>query len=224
VLETKSTEALVGWLKSRGYAFSPVVQAWAKPYVEAGWKITALKIAKRENGKGTKDVSASALRMSFHTDRPLFPYREPDPKDYAAALQANDRLLRIYFLGDRRYEGELTKESPWTGIVAWTHPLKPAERAALLQRLRLPETTGPAEWWLTEFEDHWPYRAAPADVYFSVSADQTSVKRPPIIQYVRSSLPDDAAGYALALALVAPPALRRMRRGKPVRGQRDLTR
>ena len=43
-----SADALVGWLKDNGYAFSPEVEAWAKPYVEAGWKITALKVAKAE--------------------------------------------------------------------------------------------------------------------------------------------------------------------------------
>ena len=36
VLESKSADALVKWLKERGYAFSPEVAAWAKPYIEAG--------------------------------------------------------------------------------------------------------------------------------------------------------------------------------------------
>ena len=46
VLEADSAGALVGWLKENGYAFSPEVEAWAKPYVEAGWKITATSPAK----------------------------------------------------------------------------------------------------------------------------------------------------------------------------------
>src|SRR5262249_54142507 len=41
VLETKSADALVQWLNDNGYAYSPEVKAWAEPYVEAGWKITA---------------------------------------------------------------------------------------------------------------------------------------------------------------------------------------
>ena len=50
VLEARSGEDLADWLKANGYAFSPEVQAWAKPYVEQGWKITALKVAKADPG------------------------------------------------------------------------------------------------------------------------------------------------------------------------------
>jgi hypothetical protein len=214
VLETKSADDLVAWLKDHGYVYSPEVQAWAKPYVEQGWKITALKLAKRDAAKEQKDVGASSLRMSFKTDRPLFPYREPDPKSFAAALKTNHRLLRIYFIAEARYRGELTKENPWTGSVAWSNALNETVRADLLKRLKLPESIGPATWWLTEFEDNWPYRAAPADVYFARDSDQGSVKRPPIIQYVRSAWPTDASGYALAAALVLPPLWRRARGGR----------
>ena len=46
-------------------------------------------------------MKAAALRISFKTDRPLFPYREPDDKGDAGKLGAKDRLLRIYFLAER---------------------------------------------------------------------------------------------------------------------------
>ncbi len=212
VLQTKSAVDLMDWLKDHGYAYSPEIEAWAKPYVEAGWKITALKVAKGADGKGKQDVGASALRMSFQTDRPLFPYREPDPKRSAETLGASHRLLRVYFLADARYRGELTKEVPWTGTVAWSNRLSPEDRARALAMLKLPEPTGPAEWWLTEFEDYWPYRAAPADVYFSRDPDQGTVKRPPIIEYVSAPFPTDVTAYALAAAVVVPPLLRRARR------------
>ena len=211
VLEAKSADALVNWLKDHGYAFSPEVQAWARPYVEAGWKITALKVARGKDGKGDKTVAASALRMSFQTDRPLFPYREPDPRSYAAALGARHRLLRIYFLAEARYDGGLTQEVPWTGKVAWANKLEAADRKKVLQMLKLPEATGPAEWWLTEFEDDWPYRPAPADVSFARADDQSPIKRPPIVEYVASPVPTDVTAYALAAALVLPPLLRRVR-------------
>ncbi len=101
------------------FAFSPEVEAWVRPYVEQGWKITALKVAKDKSEQESPQVTASALRISFQTDRPLFPYREPDSKKSAETLGARERLLRVYFLGDARYEGVLTEEQPWTGNVAW---------------------------------------------------------------------------------------------------------
>jgi hypothetical protein len=212
VLEADSANALVNWLKDHGYAFSPEVEAWAKPYVEANWKITALKVAKSKDEKEDKTVAAGALRMTFKTDRPLFPYREPDSKSPAEALGARQRLLRIYFLSDARYQGELTKETAWSGSVAWADKLSAEDRKKALDLLKLPEGTGPAEWWLTEFEDHWPYQVAPGDVYFSRAADQSTVKRPPIIQYVSTGWPADVMVCALAGVLFVPPLYRRVRR------------
>jgi hypothetical protein len=215
VLEARSANALVGWLKDHGYAFSPQVEAWAKPYIAGGWKITALKVARDAEGRQTKSVSAAALRMSFKTDRPLFPYREPDSKSAAETLGARSRLLRVYFLADARYQGELTKEAAWTGKVAWAGKLSAADRKKTLELLQLPETTGPTEWWLTEFEDPWPYQAAPADVYFARSPTQQTVKREPIIEYVSSPLPTDLMSYALVAVVVVPLLLRRVRRRSP---------
>jgi hypothetical protein len=212
VLETGSATALVTWLKDHGYAFSPQVEAWAKPYVESGWKITALKVAKDAEGKAKNDVAAAALRLTFTTDRPIFPYREPDTKSAAEALGAKSRLLRIYFLAEARYQGELTKDTPWTGKVAWAGKLKGEDRTKVLEILKLPANAGPAEWWLTEFEDAWPYQVAPADVTFSRAADQNAVKRPPIIQYVSSPWPADAMTYALAGVLFLWPVWRKLRR------------
>jgi hypothetical protein len=203
------------------------VEAWAKPYVESGWKITALKVAKGRDGqenlkldKGKvdrkdgqdKSVTASALRISFKTEKPLFPYREPDYKSAADSLGAKHRLLRIYFLADARYQGDLTKEQPWTGKVAWAGKLNPADRKKVLEQLKLPETTGPAEWWLTEFEDEWPYQVAPGDVYFSRAANQDIVRREPIARYVSAPYPTDATVYALAAVIILPPVWIRLRR------------
>ena len=211
VLEAKSATALVGWLKDNGYAYSLEIEAWAKPYVDEGWKITALKVAKDKDAKD-KAVTAGALRISFKTDRPLFPYREPDYKSAADALGARSRLLRIYFVAEARYDGELTKENPWTGKVAWSGKVNAADRKTVLDHLKLPENTGPADWWLTEFEDAWPYKVAPADVYFSRAANQDAVKREPIIQYISAPYPTDGASYAFLAVIVIVPLWTRWRR------------
>jgi hypothetical protein len=212
VLEATSAKALTDWLKDHGYAYSPEIAIWAKPYVEQGWKVTALKVAKPAGGKTDQSVAASALRLSFKTDRPLFPYREPDPTSAAKALGASQRLLRIYFLAGARYRGELTKETPWTGKVAWAGRVSQENRAKVLEQLRLPITTGAAEWWLTEFEDPWPYRAAPADVSFARDADQGEVKRPPVVQYVSAPARPDGGVFVFAAALALLPLLTRLRR------------
>ncbi|MBC7851957.1 MAG: DUF2330 domain-containing protein [Pirellulaceae bacterium] len=214
VLEATSAAALVAWLKDHGYEFSPEVEAWLQPYVDQGWKITALKVAKEEGQQAEKQFGAAALRLSFKTDRPLFPYREPDPEQAAAALDAKQRLLRIFFVSDKRYQGELTKESPWTGNVAWSDNLPAEKRSELLKHLALPDATGPSEFWLTEFEDYWPYKAAPADLYFAADASQETVKRLPIIQYVNSRGPIDVTVFGFLALALTPWAWQRWRRWK----------
>ena len=87
----------------------------------------------------------------------------------------------------------------------------PQDRKKTLDLLKLPETTGPETYWLTEFEDHWPYRVAPADLYFAASVKQETLERPPIIHYVGSPLPGDMAVYALAVVVVLPLYVRRVR-------------
>ncbi len=204
VLEADSPNALVSWLEEHGYAFSPEIEAWAKPYVESGWKITALKVS-RDKDKDTdnnKNMVASALRMSFQTDRPLFPYREPDYKNSAVVLGASHRLLRIYFLADARYQGGLTDEVAWTGQVVWADKLKEEDQAKTFELLRISGSTVPANWWLTEFEDNWPYQVAPADVYFSQSSDQNTVARQPVIEYISTLWPTDVVFYTIFIVLI----------------------
>lgn len=220
VLEATSADALVGWLKEHGYSFSPEVEAWAKPYVLAGWKITALKMAKgKESGDESVDdsddeiVDAAALRMSFATDRPLFPYREPDPTSAAKALGADKRLLRIFFLADARYRGDTTKDDLWTGKVVWANKLGPGDRIQALGLLKLPDAALPAECWLTEFEDDWRYRVASADVYFTPDSDQSSVERPPITEFGVNLWPTAFIFYIVVFAF-AVLLLRRLRRGR----------
>ena len=211
VLEARSAEALVDWLKEKGYANSPEIQAWAKPYVEAGWKFTALKVAKDKTATESKSVTAAALRLTFKTDHPLFPYREPDSTKSAAALDAKSRLLRIYFLAWAKYRGSFSKEVPWTGKIVWANKLSDEQRTQTLALLKLPADTGPATYWLTEFEDNWPYQIAPGDVTFSPALDNTPLKRRPHIVYVAAPGRPDIMACAIVPMLLMP-TLMRLRR------------
>lgn len=209
VLEATSADALVDWLKQNGYAYSPEVAAWASPYIAQGWKFTALKVAKENSETKRKDVAAKSLRLTFQTDRPLFPYREPDSTASAKSLGISSRLLRIYFLSDARYEGQLTEKSPWTGNVAWSKELGDADRTKTLANLQLPATTAPGKWWLTEFEDRWPYAIASSDLYFSRAETQGTITRPPIIEYVMSPISSDTVLFGLVGIAITPWLLRK---------------
>jgi hypothetical protein len=118
--------------------------------------------------------------------------------------------LRIYFLAEARYQGELAKDGHWTGTTAWANKLKSEDRKRILELLKLPQTTGLAEWFLTEFEDNWPYQVATTDVYFARASDQNTVKQKAV--YASSLWPTDVTVYAIAAVIGLPPLMRRLRR------------
>ena len=206
VLEADDANALNSWLTEHGYEFSPALTQWADHYIKAKWKITAFKIAKRT--KDEKAVGTSAVRMTFHTERPFFPYSEPQQLFAGEKLP---RLLRVFLIREGKVKGTLgEKGQAWPGTVAWAGNIKAADREKILQQLKLPADTRPAEWWLTEFEDHSSPRPGTEDVYFSLADDQTPVKRPPHIQYVFNG----AANFAVYCALAAYVAVPRLLRGR----------
>ena len=176
VLTATSGVELAAWLRDHGYAYSPEVAAWAHPYVAGGWMMVALKVAKPQDGQGQRDLKAAALRLSFKTDRPLFPYREPESALAARKLGTSDRLLRIYFISDSRYRAVYGNGNAWSGRVVWSGDVT-QHRSHLLSDLHLPAATAPARWWLTEFEDRWPYAPAAGDVYFARDSRQDAVQR-----------------------------------------------
>jgi hypothetical protein len=207
VLTAQSGDDLVNWLKEHGYAYSPAVAEWAKPYLRGDWHFTALKITKDASAKAEADLKAAALRISFRTARPLFPYREPESVASRGALKAPDRLLRIYFIADARFRGEIDGGKKWSGETVWSGDIT-AHRAELLRELGLPTESGPEKWWLTEFEDRWPYAKAAGDVYFSRDADQKEKSRTSAV----SEKSGDAVMLAMLAAVVVLP-LKRVWRG-----------
>jgi hypothetical protein len=213
VLEADKADDLSKWLKEHGYEFAPALTEWVKPYVEKGWKITAFRIATDLGDK--KHVGTSAVRMTFKTDQPFYPYREPaEPKD-AKRDPREVRVLRVFFAAKDRVTGTLgEKEKAWPAVTAWSNQLEEGQREKLLELAKLPAETSPATWWLTEFEDLSMPRPGEADVYFSSSEDQAPVEREPVVHYVSRSVPDCIMCYALAAYLFLPCLVRHLRRNR----------
>lgn len=215
VLEADNADALSKWLKEHGYEFSPALTEWVNPYVTAGWKITAFRIATDLGDK--KRIGTSALRMTFKTERPFFPYHEPTEAPDVKRTARDFRVLRVFFVGSERVKGTLgEKGEDWSeGVVAWSNKLDAGQREKLLQLVKLPAETPPESWWLTEFEDlSWP-RPGTADVYFSTSKDQEPIEREPVVHYVYHSVPDCLMCYALAAYMLCPCLVRQWRRKRP---------
>lgn len=197
VLTARSGDDLMNWLKQNGYAYSPAVSDWAKPYLGGNWHFTALKLAKKSSTQSNQDLRAKALRITFKTDRPLFPYREPDSRQASNELDATKRLLRIYFIADTQYVGKIIGSKPWSGKARWSGDIT-KHRQSLMSKLNLPPNSTPSKWWLTEFEDEWPYENAEGDLYFSAARKQKTIGRDGIVQRSQT----DASAFVMAACLL----------------------
>ncbi len=110
--------------------------------------------------------------MSFETERPFFPYREPDDLRVAGGL----RLLRVFFVSNERVRGELARPLGWPGAATWAGAVKDAG-SLLSGALALDEI--PSAPVLTALDDKSSPRPGIADVFFTRDTDQREV-RPPV--------------------------------------------
>jgi hypothetical protein len=181
VLEARKGDALGKWLRERGYDFAEELKGWADDYIARGWKFAAFKVGRDEKGE---PLPTSAVRLTFATDRPFFPYREP-----ARQASPGGRSLRVYLVAEARYKGAL-KGPAWPGHAVWSNRVDEEGRAKVLGQLKLPADTGPREWWLTEFEDRSSPRPGHDDVYFERDESQEAVERRPNVVYTEPWLVD----------------------------------
>jgi hypothetical protein len=169
VLDASDAGALRGWLQTHGYATTPDLEEWLDVYIRQRWKITAFKIDKTQS---ETDAQTQAVKMSFTTDRPFFPYREPASQRTGNSTQ---RVLRVFFLGPERVYGTLGTTF-WPGLLRWSDVLDDTLRA------QLAKSTGetiPAR--LTAFIDIGS-RSGTDDLFFSKAAVQSAFIPPPRIR------------------------------------------
>jgi hypothetical protein len=180
VLEADSASAIGDWLSKHGYAFRPELVSWLEPYVKAKWKISAFKIAK-SGDDGSEGVGTKALRMSFSTTKPFYPYREPADQRLAP-LSTNPwekRLLRLFVFSSERVKGDLERPGGWPGEAKFARSLP--DVTPLLRGV-VPAGDYPKSAWLTAFEDPSDPRPGVADVFFARSEDQSALTPPPIVR------------------------------------------
>ena len=171
VLQASDAESLTNWLQSHGYDSRPALQQWSEPYVAKGWIITAFKYA----SEGTENVRAGSVRMSFKTDRPIFPYRVPT--DQIAAPGAG-HVLRTYVVGPGRANGTLGEAdaaSPWRQAkLRYAMPLSDEHLLRnLAGALPNPDAYRAKGMWLTAWNDPtWP--SGTEDLRFDFEPDGAS--------------------------------------------------
>jgi len=201
VLRADDPDLLGKWLADNGYQSRPELVEWSRPYVAAGWMITAFKYV---GGAARTDVSA--VRMSFATDRPLFPYRVPVDQ---IAESGRGSMLRAFVVGPGRAAGTLGEGASaraWSQAgITYSRPLGADGGSAEILAGALPAGAAGAlaDAWLTTFEDAtWPSGTDDLTFAFDPAAKpyQRVVERPVDRDVL---LPLDVAALAAAGIVVA---------------------
>lgn len=168
IISATDVVALKSWLEQNGYPATPGIERWLEPYVRDKWTITAFKIDKDAN----EAARSRAVRMSFLTTRPVFPYREP-----AAEQPLSSRVLRIWFFGPERVRGVLGTNTFWAGTLEWANPVDETFRTELSKASGVNIPIGTR---LTHFLDTTTGRGN-EDLYFTRDVSQSDYRPPPRI-------------------------------------------
>lgn len=144
VLKAKDPAALRAWLEKNEFPLPPTLTPWAEPYTKGDFVFVALKLAKGsvptrtqedvQEGRGNAGPAfrTGALRMSFDTEQPYYPYREP-----AAAAPRAPRDWRVMFVSTTgvlpfvQGQDELGIQSQGSYLVPDSHAAKFAQLAGL---------------------------------------------------------------------------------------------
>ena len=119
-LDPKDTQSVTAWLTKNGYTSKPALDAWLKQYADAGWKINAFKLNKTQTSAG--QLTTRAIRLSFQTDHPYYPYSEPADRQLASAASPNGRVLHLAVLSDARVMGTKSDKTAWPGQLLYAEP------------------------------------------------------------------------------------------------------
>lgn len=196
VLDAESPGALASWLEARAFSLRPELVSYVEPYVRERFKIVAFQYARDAS---TPLVGSRAVRLSFATDRPFFPYREPS--DAARPVPAR---FRLHVLATTSVSGVLGEARlPWPATVRYAGPF--TEEPPPFARLSSP--------WITMFEELVQTRPVAGDLYLEPAAAPRPSPATPRIVEKTWGIPIELALVAFALAGVALAVVVRRRAG-----------
>ncbi len=168
-VEADDPKALADWLGAHGFASTPELTAWLAKYVTDKWKITAFTIGTEQKDGTTFEMATKAVKLTFKTEQPFYPYREPE-QPTETKLDLPPRMLRVFFIANERYTGRLG-EGPWNASTLFSAPLElPSELWSSKGNNRT-----------TVFIDDASPRIARDEVTFVPHTDQQVVKQTPTV-------------------------------------------
>jgi hypothetical protein len=141
VLAATDAAALNQWLGAHRYPSRPGLTQWLARYVAQGYYVTAFRYAAQP---GASPVNSRAVRLTFTTPRPFYPYAEPSD-----APRGPGRAFRLSVVSTARMDG-LVGTRPWSARTGYSG--RPANLREVLRGV-VPDASLGAGPWLTTFDE-----------------------------------------------------------------------
>jgi hypothetical protein len=165
-LQADDPKALANWLSTHGFVMTPAIEQWLGWYVQNKWTMTAFVVA---GSAASHEVTTRAIDMTFQTDTPFYPYREPGGGSELSS--APGRSLRVYFAAPQRYTATLAGTS-WSAKVPHARLFDGVPGITAL--------LGPSRY-ITVFVDEQSPRQGIDELYFAPSAAGDIVQPPFVV-------------------------------------------
>lgn len=164
VLRATDGSTMLGWLKENGYSSRPAMESWLDHYAKQQWYFAALKFVREPDSVEPK---TSAIRVSFKTKVPHYPYKMPEdtwPKGHV-------RPVALYFVGPGQAAAIYRDgKEKWEATKQWSGPLPDVERTGLGKELNLKVEDIPASSTVTVFYNRHNEHGYDRDLDFQVAA------------------------------------------------------
>ncbi|MGE0000858.1 MAG: DUF2330 domain-containing protein [Fimbriimonadaceae bacterium] len=139
IIQASDGDAMLAWLQENGFEHRPAMVPWFNHYTDKGWYFAALKFTRKPDS--TREET-SAIRITFQTDKPFYPYKMPSDTWPARHY----RPMNVYFIANAKVTAKFSGSGkPWEAENEFDGPLgdymrHEVQRLASLQGQDMPRT------------------------------------------------------------------------------------
>jgi hypothetical protein len=167
IVRATDGKAMNKWLKDNGYVSRPAMTDWLDYYAKQKWVFTAFKFMK----KSPTGAWTQAIRVTFKTDVPRYPYKMPTD----TWPEGHQRPMDLYFIAAGKSRAEYVGSTrPWEARVRWTGTMPDSLRPEFAKNIGLKEKDLPPKATVTVFQNGHNGDGYPKDLYFQVAPAQAN--------------------------------------------------
>lgn len=162
IVKASDGNSMNAWLKANGFVSRPSMITWLNYYAQKKWVFTAFKFMK----KTPTGAWTQAIRLSFKTDMPRYPYKMP--KDTWPSGWR--RPLNVYFVAPSAIRAKyIDSGRSWEANIRWTGLLQPVVRDDFVKSLGLKNSNIPNDATVTVFENQVNHNGYDMDLAFEAT-------------------------------------------------------